>query len=144
MKRGNGDLLQRRDHGFTLVELLVVITIIGILIALLLPAVQAVREAARRVECSNHIKQLALAMHSFHESQGAFPSGGWGYTWAPHPDRGLGIEQPGGWAYSLLPFYEQQALFDLGSGVGAEVDNADTAHGQRPPVGDAAKRPVLS
>jgi prepilin-type N-terminal cleavage/methylation domain-containing protein/prepilin-type processing-associated H-X9-DG protein len=133
MQLGNGNLGKRTGHGFTLVELLVVITIIGILIALLLPAVQAAREAARRVQCSNNLKQLALAMHGFHEAQGAFPSGGWGYTWAPHPDRGVGIEQPGGWLYSLLPYYEQQALFDLGSGVGANVDNAqlEAANKQR-------------
>ena len=110
-------------RAFTLVELLVVITIIGVLIALLLPAVQAAREAARRLQCSNNLKQLGLAMHSFHEAQGALPSAGWGYMWAPHPDRGVNIDQPGGWMYSLLPHLEQQALFDLGAGVGANTDN---------------------
>lgn len=111
--------------GFTLVELLVVITIIGILIALLLPAVQAAREAARRAQCSNHLKQLSLAMHGFQETNGALPSGGWGFEWAPHPDRGVGVDQPGSWVYSILPYLEQQSLFDLGAGVGANVDNAD-------------------
>jgi prepilin-type N-terminal cleavage/methylation domain-containing protein/prepilin-type processing-associated H-X9-DG protein len=106
-------------RAFTLVELLVVITIIGILIALLLPAVQAAREAARMVQCTNHIKQLALALHNFHELNGHFPSGGWGCNWAPHPDRGPSVEQPGSWFYSILPHLEQQNLYELGAGLGS-------------------------
>jgi len=111
-------------HGFTLVELLVVITIIAILIALLLPAVQAAREAARNMQCQNNLKQITLAAHNFHASHGHLPSGGWGYKWAPHPDRGYGKDQTGGWFYSLLPFLEQEALASLGQGVGAKNDTS--------------------
>jgi prepilin-type N-terminal cleavage/methylation domain-containing protein/prepilin-type processing-associated H-X9-DG protein len=105
----------RRRNGFTLVELLVVIAIIGVLVALLLPAIQAAREAARRTQCINNLKQLALGCQNHHDTHGHFPTGGWGWFWVGDPDRGFGKEQPGGWAYNLLPFFEQQQLHDLGS-----------------------------
>ncbi|MBN1851799.1 MAG: DUF1559 domain-containing protein [Pirellulales bacterium] len=105
-----------RKNGFTLVELLVVIAIIGILIALLLPAVQAAREAARKVQCTNNLKQLALAAHNHCAAVGHLPAGGWGWWWIGDPDRGTGRGQPGGWVFNLLPYTEQQAIYDLQSG----------------------------
>ena len=84
-------------EAFTLVELLVVIAIIGILIALLLPAVQAAREAARRIQCTNNQKQVVLAMHNYHDAFKTFPWGSRGSTF-------------GTWAIQLLPFIEQQAV----------------------------------
>jgi len=105
----------RKKSAFTLVELLVVIAIIGILVGLLLPAVQAAREAARPIQCANNIKQLALALHNHHDAHGGFPSGGWGFYWTGDPDRGTGKQQPGSWAFSILPFIEQQSVFMLAS-----------------------------
>jgi prepilin-type N-terminal cleavage/methylation domain-containing protein/prepilin-type processing-associated H-X9-DG protein len=95
------ELHRRRQRGFTLVELLVVIAIIGILVGLLLPAVQAAREAARRLQCSNNLKQLTLALHTYHDSTNRFPPSGIDGGTA----HGIWIR--------LAPFYEQQNLFDL-------------------------------
>ena len=103
--------------GFTLVELLVVITIIGILVALLLPAVQAAREAARRLQCSNNMKQFGLAAMGHEQAQKFFPSDGWGCSWTGDPDMGFGAKQPGGWIYSLLPYIEGLNLHDIGRGM---------------------------
>lgn len=92
--------------GFTLVELLVVIAIIAMLVTLLLPAVQAAREAARRTQCINNLKQLALGALNCESAQASLPSGGWGWDWVGDPDLGFGNRQPAGWVYNTLPFIE--------------------------------------
>ena len=106
-----------RKRGFTLVELLVVIAIIGVLVALLLPAVQAAREAARRAQCQNNFKQLGLAALMHEDTHGFFPSGGWSREWSADTNRGFGKDQPGSWFFSVLPYLEQQQLFNLGQGA---------------------------
>jgi hypothetical protein len=97
-----------------LIEALVVISILGILMAIVLPAVQAARESSRRTQCANHLKQLALGCLAHENAHHHLPTGGWGWRWQPDPDRGFGRRQPGGWPYALLPFVEQATSRQIG------------------------------
>src|SRR5438445_10587086 len=102
--------LPRERHGFTLVELPVVIAIIGALVALLLPAVQSARESARRARCVNNLKQAALGIHNYHDSHQTFPMGQHGCCW-------------GTWMVALLPYIEQVSLASQYQGHGFDGRN---------------------
>jgi prepilin-type N-terminal cleavage/methylation domain-containing protein/prepilin-type processing-associated H-X9-DG protein len=118
----------RQMRGFTLVELLVVIAIIGVLVALLLPAVQAAREAARRAQCSNHLKQVGLALHNYHDTFGQFPPGGLN----PGPGTNIGGARINGWVL-ILPFLEMGTVHELWD-FRFGYDNAENNAGKRQPV----------
>ena len=106
----------RPADGFTLIELVVVITIIGILMGLLLPAVQSSRETGRQTQCKSNLKQLGLAMEHHAVACRRYPSNGWGYLWVGDPDRGTGKSQPGGWIFNVLDYIEQSNLLRVGRG----------------------------
>src|SRR5262245_55009652 len=111
-----GLVMRRRTSvsGFTLVELLVVIAIIGILVSLLLPAVQAAREAARRMQCTNNLKQLGLAIVNYHDVHKVFPPGHIEdpKAYASSPTGSDAVSNLSNWGVMTLPFIEQQALSD--------------------------------
>ncbi len=115
----------KRKRGFTLVELLVVIAIITILIALLLPAIQMAREAARKASCTNNLRQIGIAIHSYHETVRVLPSG-----WiAPVPEGDPGW----GWATLILPHMEQSSLHNLVD-FGKHIDHDDNAVARTFPI----------
>ena len=129
-----------RPSGFTLIELLAVIAIIGILVGLLLPAVLSVRGAARRMQCTNNLKQLALALHNYHDVYKTFPPNSVGTT-EPTGNWGSGNwklqnENRRSWMSHALPYYEQQTLYDRiqEGGPLSNIDGVPTGRGGSHPL----------
>jgi len=111
-RKAGAGMQARRQTGFTLVEMLVVIAIIGALAGLLLPAVQSARESARMNSCRNNLGQLSKGLLQHESAMGFFPSAGWGPQWLGVAERGGDSSQPGGWAFSLLDYIEEGNLRD--------------------------------
>ncbi|MCE9552298.1 MAG: DUF1559 domain-containing protein [Planctomycetes bacterium] len=113
--------------GMSLVEVLVVVGVVAILMALMLVAIQSVRESARRAQCASNLRQIALGCITHEQYRGHYPTGGWGHAWVGIPDRGSDNKQPGGWIYNVLPFIEQSHIYEMGRGLtGAERASAST------------------
>lgn len=136
-------------NGFTLIELLVVIAIIAILIALLLPAVQQAREAARRSQCKNNLKQVALAMQNHHDTYKYFPTGGVGW---PNPPQFVNNNdkpavaplQQCGWGFQILPYIEQEQVWKGGSGATLNDRQINAIKAVIPTLYCPTRRPALS
>lgn len=119
----------KRFHGFTLIEIPIVIFLIGLLIALFLPAISCSREAARIMQCCNNLKQQSIASLNYEATHLAYPSGGWDEHWYGDADVQPGPAQPGAWTYSLLPYLEQNALYMRPSDRDAEVISSSQKNG---------------
>jgi type II secretory pathway pseudopilin PulG len=111
---------------FTIIELLVVVAVIAVLIGLLLPAIQAVREASRANTCRNNVSQLAKGLLNLQTAMTAFPSGGWGAEWLGVAERGSEAKQPGGWGFAVLPYIEAQDVYK--SIEGKDASSAPAAY----------------
>lgn len=108
-------MFRTSKRAFTLIEMLVVIAVIGILMAMLLPAVNTARESARRTTCNNNLKQMGLAVANYEMQNRVYPASGWVYVFSGDADMGVGKKQPGSWAFAILPFLEQNQLYVMTS-----------------------------
>jgi prepilin-type N-terminal cleavage/methylation domain-containing protein len=106
-----------RNAGFSLIEVLVVVSLLGIAFSLTVPAIQTARESSRRTTCQNNLRQLSQAALHHKTQHGFYPTAGWGYQWMGDPDRGYSRRQPGGWQYNILPYIEEKTLHEQGRGL---------------------------
>jgi len=106
-----------RRRGFTFVELLIVIAVIGMLGCLFLPAIHVAREAARRSQCKHHLRRIAFGCLKHENAHQTFPYGGWSFGWMGDPDQGIGPQQPGSWIYTTGRFMGLRADFEIGTGL---------------------------
>lgn len=113
--------LAHRSRGSTIIELLVSIGIVTVLAAVVLPAIENAREAARKTQCRNNLKQMGLAVHAHEATFGSLPSNGWGFAWQGDPNRSTGPSQPGGWIYNLLDYIDQTTLKQTGAGLSGDA-----------------------
>src|SRR4249920_540671 len=114
--RAAAKLVPASRQGLSLIEVLIVIAVIGLLIQMALPAIQAAQEAAYRTHCQNNLRQLGMAAMHHHEIAKFYPSNGWGWSWVGDPDRGYGRRQPGSWAFSILPLIEEKNVYTTAAG----------------------------
>lgn len=117
-------MYEKPHKAITLVELLVVLATTGTLLAIVLPAMLHARESARNVSCVNNLRQIGFALASHEATHRHYPTNGWGGAWVGEPERGSGIEQPGGWIYNTLPFLGFQTIHQMTLGT----DGFDRLH----------------
>jgi prepilin-type N-terminal cleavage/methylation domain-containing protein len=111
---------QHSRRAVSLVEVVVVLAIVGVLSAVSLDAIHAARESARQLHCQNNLRQIGLATVQFEGARGHYPTGGWGWKWVPDHTIRSRFGQPGGWIYQLLPYLEEQTIYDLALPVGEQ------------------------
>ena len=109
--------MRSHNQGLSVIQVLIAVVVIGVLVALLIPAIQIARTSARTAQCKNNMKQLSAAMLKHEQVQGFFPSGGWGCHWVGDADSGFDKHQPGGFFYNILPYLGQEAMHDLALGT---------------------------
>ncbi len=120
--------------GVTLLELVVTLACIGILIGILLPAVQSARESSRQLDCQNRMRQVCLGAILHDAAHRYFPSGGWGTAWIGMSDRGYGKEQPGSWMYSTLTYVEKGQFRNFAPSVGHPLSAQETSNYLNAPI----------
>lgn len=114
--------MRAHNQGLSVIQVVIVVVVIGVLVALIIPAIQIARASARMAQCKHNMNQLSAAMRKHEQAQGFFPSGGWGARWVGDADSGFDKHQPGGFFYNILPYLDRQELHDLAAGTARGSD----------------------